>query len=122
MKLHLEQTVGKNTIVAYEDGCITVNQTKYTQSIIVPFTGPVIELGELRFEQLAIEHFEQLLKLKPELVLLGTGERQRFAHPKLVAALSQTSIGVDCMTTGAACRTFSILVGEDRHCVALLLQ
>jgi uncharacterized protein len=122
LKLHLDQNLGKNAIVAQDQTSITVNQTQFTQSIIVPFEGSIQNLGTLGFDELKPEHFDQLLPLKPELVLLGTGLKQRFAHPRLIAKLSQQNIGVESMTTAAACRTFNILVAEDRRCIALLLQ
>jgi uncharacterized protein len=122
LKLHLDQNLGKNAIVAQDQTSITVNQTQFTQGIIVPFEGPIQALGALSFDELTAEHFEQLLALKPELVLLGTGATQRFAHPRLIAKLIQQNIGVESMTTAAACRTFNILVAEDRRCFALLLQ
>ncbi len=122
MKLHLDQNLGKNAIVAQDQTSITVNQTQFTQGIIVPFEGAIQDLGALGFDELTTEHFDQLLLLKPELVLLGTGIKQRFAHPRLIAKLSQQNIGVESMTTAAACRTFNILVAEDRRCIALLLQ
>jgi uncharacterized protein len=108
--------------MAHDPGSITVNQTQFNQCIIVPFEGQVLNLGSLSFDELKPEQFEQLLQFKPELVLFGTGPKQRFAHPRLIASLSQQQIGVESMTTPAACRTFNILVAEDRRCVALLLQ
>jgi uncharacterized protein len=122
LKLHLDQNLGKNAIVAQDQTSITVNQTQFTQSIIVPFEGSIQNLGTLGFDELTPEHFDQLMPLKPELVLLGTGLKQHFAHPRLIAKLSQQNIGVESMTTAAACRTFNILVAEDRRCIALLLQ
>jgi uncharacterized protein len=122
LKLHLNQNLGKNAIVAQDHNSITVNQTQFTQSIIVPFEGEIQNLGLLVFDELKTDHFELVLRFKPELVLLGTGAKQRFAHPRLIAQLSQQNIGVEAMTTAAACRTFNILVAEDRRCIALLLQ
>ena len=73
------------------------------------------------FEALAGEHFEALLELEPELVILGTGARQRFPHPRLTVALSGARIGLEVMATGAACRTYNILMGEGRRVVAVIL-
>jgi uncharacterized protein len=54
-------------------------------------------------------------------LILGTGKLHRFAHPQLYRALSAAGIGVECMSTAAACRTFNILVAEDRKVVAAIL-
>ncbi len=122
MKLHLDRAAGKNAILAHAPGAVTVNQQTYYEAIIVPSEGLVEPLGDLRFDELSSTHFAKLHALKPELILLGTGQQQRFAHPRLYADLAAQQIAVDCMTTAAACRTFSILVGEGRRCIALLLQ
>jgi uncharacterized protein len=66
-------------------------------------------------------HFDAVLAAEPEVVLLGTGARQRFAHPRLTAALIARRIGVESMDTGAACRTYNILMTEGRKVLAALL-
>ena len=56
-----------------------------------------------------------------ELVLLGLGRRGAPAAPALRAALKAHGIGVEAMDTGAACRTYSVLLAEDRRVAAALL-
>jgi uncharacterized protein len=62
-----------------------------------------------------------VLALEPEVVLLGTGARQQFLHPSRLAPIYRAGVGVEIMTTAAACRTFNILVAEERRVVAALL-
>jgi len=57
----------------------------------------------------------------PELVLLGTGARQVFPRPELLMAFYRRGIGVEVMSTDAACRTFNVLVSDGRRVVAALL-
>ena len=56
-----------------------------------------------------------------ELVILGLGRRGAPAAPVLRAALKARGIGVEAMDTGAACRTYNVLLGEDRRVAAALL-
>jgi len=56
-----------------------------------------------------------------ELVILGLGRRGAPATPALRAALKAHGIGVEAMDTGAACRTYNVLLGEDRRVAAALL-
>lgn len=56
-----------------------------------------------------------------ELILLGLGKRGGPVAPALRAALKAHGIGVEAMDTGAACRTFSVLLAEDRRVAAALL-
>jgi uncharacterized protein len=75
------------------------------------------------FEDLTEAHFEALAAESPDVVILGTGTRQRFVHPRLVASLSARRIGVECMDNQAACRTYNILMGEGRKVIlALIIQ
>ena len=55
------------------------------------------------------------------IVVLGTGPKQRFPHPRLTAALARAGIGVEVMDMQAACRTYNILVAEERKVAAALL-
>ena len=55
------------------------------------------------------------------ILLLGTGPRQRFPHPRLTRALAAKRIGVEAMDLQAACRTYNILMAEERRVAAALL-
>ena len=120
MKLHITSTQQYQTVTAYDDTGIEINAQRFTNSLVVmpeiaPVTWPVD-----RFESLTTEHFTQIEALQPDVVILGTGGRQRFVHPKLTAALTARHIGVECMDNQAACRTYNILMAEGRR-VALAL-
>jgi uncharacterized protein len=67
------------------------------------------------------DHFERLAALQPELVIFGSGSRMRFAPPALLRPLIERRIGVECMDTAAACRTYNVLVSERRSVVAALI-
>lgn len=59
-----------------------------------------------------------LLALNPELVILGTGERQVFPPAAVMAACLTRGIGIEVMTNQAAARTFNVLASEGRKVVA----
>ena len=67
------------------------------------------------------QHQDGVRELQAEIVLLGTGPRQRFPHPRLTAALASAGIGLEVMDVQAACRTYNILVAEERKVAAALL-
>jgi uncharacterized protein len=67
------------------------------------------------------DHLIPLLDLKPELILLGTGATQRFPEPDIYYQVLRLGIGFEIMDTGAACRTYNILVAEGRRVVAGLM-
>jgi uncharacterized protein len=55
--------------------------------------------------------------LQPELVLLGTGERQRFPPADFLAAFLRRGVGIEVMDNAAAARTYDLLAGEGRRVV-----
>ncbi|HEY0879418.1 MAG TPA: Mth938-like domain-containing protein [Zeimonas sp.] len=121
MKLHSQMPAGINTFTAYGDGWFDVNGERHTGSVLVVPESAVLAWGVADFDALTQADFERLLALEPELVLLGTGSRQRFPHPGLTAPLASRQIGLEVMDTGAACRTYNILAGEGRRALAALL-
>jgi uncharacterized protein len=62
-----------------------------------------------------------MMGLKPELILIGTGSRQRFPAPELLKNLISAKIGFEIMDSQAACRTYNILVGEGRQVLLALI-
>lgn len=120
MKLHSTPTQHYQTITAYDDEGVEINATRYTHSLIVmpdiaPSAWPV-----RTFDELTAENFNQIEASSPDVVILGTGSRQRFVHPRLIASLTARRIGVESMDSQAACRTYNILMTEGRK-VALAL-
>jgi uncharacterized protein len=120
MKLHSTNTQQYQTVTSYEDNGVEINLIPFGKSLIVlpeiaPEPWPVTS-----FDALTIEHFEQINAISPDVVILGTGKRQRFVHPRLTAPLTARRIGVECMDNQAACRTYNILMTEGRK-VALAL-
>jgi uncharacterized protein len=77
---------------------------------------PWHELSELNETTLA-----PLWQGPPEIVLLGTGARHQWLHPRWVAAFAQRGVGIECMDSVAACRTYNVLAGEHRHVRLALL-
>jgi uncharacterized protein len=120
MKFHL-QTPAANVIAALGEDWIRIGETEYRQNLVVTPDAVVTGWASAGFAALTAEDFASLLEYAPEIVLLGTGAHQRFPHPRLIDALTQARIGVDAMDTRAACRTFNILIAEDRRVVAALV-
>lgn len=121
MKLHTDAPAATNRFTAYGTGFVEIDGQRHAQPLLAMPGRPVSAWDAPGFDALANVHFEALLALAPEVVLLGTGERQRFPHPRITAPLLNAGIGVEVMDTGAACRTYNILVSEGRRVLAALL-
>jgi len=120
VKLHASRPSGVNTITGYGEGYVMVNGERRSSSVVV-LPDRIEEWPAKRFDQLSTEDFTYLKNLKAEIVLLGTGPRQRFPHPRLTAELAAAGIGLEVMDLQAACRTYNILVAEERKVAAALL-
>ncbi|WLI87717.1 Mth938-like domain-containing protein [Massilia sp. R2A-15] len=121
MKLHSSSTQQYQTVTGYFDGGVEINAAPYDYSLTVMPEVPPRPWPVAAFEDLTEAHFEAIALDAPDVVILGTGERQRFIHPRLIAALSSRRIGVECMDNQAACRTYNILMGEGRKVTLALI-
>ena len=120
MKLHVSGPGSRNAITGYGEGYVLVNGQRHESSVIV-LPDQVLPWDAAEFDALSPGHFSSLKDLRAEILLLGTGPRQRFPHPRLTASLAQAGIGLEVMDLKAACRTFNILVAEERKVAAALL-
>ena len=120
MKLHATTTQQYQTVTGYEENSVEINAVQYSHSLLVlPEQAPVVWDVDA-FSSLTAEHFSKIEAMEPDVVILGTGKRQHFIHPQLIANLTARRIGVECMDNQAACRTYNILMTEGRK-VALAL-
>ena len=120
MKFHL-QLPTSNVVTGTGPGWVRVGQVEHRANMILLPDAVIEGWAPHGFDALGEADFAALLVHAPEMVLLGTGARQRFPHPRLYQALSAARVGVEVMDTRAACRTFNILVAEDRRVAAALV-
>lgn len=136
MKFNLELSVGNYHIQSYRPGQISLiliadangaktmapDQETLSQSFVITPRELMRDWPPQRFEDLNPSHFAMLTKLQPEFVLFGSGAHLRFPPPALTASLLNQGIGVEIMDTGAACRTYNVLIAEGRNVAAALLM
>jgi len=120
MKLHLDRSEVHYLITGHGPGQVKVNAEVHTRSLVV-LPDEVISGWSGVWSTLAIDDFDVIAMRAPEILLLGTGPRQRFPSPALYRGLLAARIGVEVMDTAAACRTYNILAGEGRRVAAALL-
>jgi uncharacterized protein len=121
MRFTQEPSSGINVIRAYGGGELHVNDVRYRGALILSASTVLSEPGIQKLEELIGIEAPKVLALEPELVLLGTGREQIFPPASFGAQFLRAGIGFEVMDTGAACRTFNVLVGERRRIVAMLL-
>jgi|SRR5580658_7363949 uncharacterized protein len=120
MKFTLEDGSRSNLIRSYSAQGIRIGaQLVRTSCIITPDT-LITEWPPQSFAEFTAAHAEAILALTPELVILGTGEQQHFAPAAVRELFVQRGVGLEAMQLGAACRTFNVLVQEERRVAAAL--
>jgi uncharacterized protein len=120
MKFHLTRPEGRNLITGYGQTYVAVNGERLATSVLV-LADRVMRWDVPTHEALTPSVFADLAALPVEILLLGTGSRLHFPHPSLTQPLRAAGIGVEVMDTGAACRTYNILLSEDRRVGAALI-
>lgn len=116
MKLHLTTGDG-NLFTGYGNDYVEINKNRHSGGLIVS-SNDIRPWPAACFADLNDTHFALIAAMTPELVLIGTGQRIQFPHPKLYRALTDRQIGVDIMDVSALCRTFNVLISEGRQVVA----
>jgi uncharacterized protein len=121
MQINREEGNIPNAITAYGAGEIRMRERVFRASLIATRDAVIPEWNPAPVEQLAIDDFARLLELTPDVVILGTGPRQRMPPPQLFAMFASRGIGLEVMDTGAACRTYNLLLSEFREVAIALI-
>jgi len=108
-------------IRGYGDGVITIGNQQFARSLILTRDSLMADWRPQHVAELLHDDFVPILEIRPEVLVLGTGKALTFPSPALTARLLQLGIGVEIMDTAAACRTYNILLSEQRKVVAALL-
>lgn len=144
MKLHDDVNPSLNTVTAYGEGFIEINQSRYENAIAFGPEGPVQAWPAQDATDISADLLMQACGLskavkdpmafldatdesptldpnRPEVLLVGTGERQVMLGAGVTGPLLRAGVGVECMSTGAAARTYNILMAEGRRVIAALI-
>jgi uncharacterized protein len=120
MKLHAARAEGRNLFSGYGPGYVAVNGVRYERNVIV-LADRVLDWAVSGFDDLDAAAFSALAGLSLEILILGTGAALRFPDASHFKTLRTAGIGLEVMDTSAACRTYNILLSEDRRVGAALL-
>lgn len=119
MQLEIDTTNGY-TIQSYSSKQFQIDNTRFTSSLLLTPNMLLENKLPQNFDDLKIEHLNLLDELDLQLVVIGTGENSKFAPPEILNYFGQRRLGIETMPTGAACRTYNVLVAEMRKVAALL--
>jgi len=120
VKFTLEPNSAAHLIRGYSDGEIRIGGQRVQRSCIVTAERLITDWEPASFAELSVAHLEEIFALAPELVLLGTGPNQQFPSAAVRATFTARGVGLESMQLGAACRTFNVLLQEERRVAAAL--
>jgi uncharacterized protein len=118
MRLSLDSDPRINLVRRYDAGVIVIGEQRITRPCIVTPQQLLLDWSANSIPELSESQLEPLLALRTDIVLLGAGEIQQWPGAEIRAALRTRGIALECMSLGAACRTYNILASEARSVLA----
>jgi uncharacterized protein len=121
MRLATDMDPALNYVRAYSAAEIVVGERIIRSSVVVTARELIADWPPRSLAALTEMHLAAVFALQPEVVLLGTGARQRFPEARILAVAAHAGIGIEVMDTAAACRTYNVLLAEERRVAAALI-
>lgn len=121
MKFTADRPGSAHVVREYAPGLLRIGERAIVTSVIVSPSTLLEPWRPRSMSEFTAADLDPAIAMSPEVLLIGTGPRQLFPDAAVFAALHVARIGFEIMDTGAACRTYNVLVGEDRRVVAALM-
>ena len=102
MKLHRDSTDGHYSFTGYGDDYVAINGKNHQGNLVLLPRRLIQDWTDATFDSLTQADFDFLAELKMEIMILGTGAKQRFPHPQLLQGLMRAGVGLEVMNTQAA--------------------
>ena len=120
MKFAEDHNTDQYQITGYDNDSVRINHKAFSDGFIVTPNHFVSDWKPQCYKDLSATDLTQLFELQPDVILLGTGATQIFPPKEIYLSFVKLGIGFEIMDTQAACRTFNILMSEDRNVAAAL--
>lgn len=124
MKLHLDQNAALNMITGYGADHVLINKVRHDGNLLLSpqqILAGWAPAAHADLSGLQVADLAAALELQPNILIVGTGRRQRFPPPALLQPLIEARVGFEFMDLAAACRTYNVLAGEARAVALALL-
>lgn len=113
-----EEKSERPIISSYVPGKISIGENSYETSLLITPAGEVLNWPILHLEELQEAHYREIVAYQPEIVIIGTGEIHQLPSLSIIHYFSNHDIGIEIMSTNAACRTYNVLALEGRNVLA----
>jgi len=112
---------GTLLFTGYDDGQISINRKAYPSGLCIHANAITAPWGPEKLSELTTEQLTMLMEPAPEILILGTGRQTAFPSAEILEFVSSRKIGLECMDSRSAARTYNILIEEGRTVSAALL-
>jgi uncharacterized protein len=121
MKIEIDsENSASNKIISYSDDSFTLKNKLIKSNFVISKDNLIENWSVTSYQNLALQHMDPILEWQPEVILLGTGKESGFQNYELLSYITSKNIGLEIMDTGAACRSYNLLIDEGRNVVACL--
>ena len=120
MDLTLQKNSSDKIIKNYENHMIYIDKNQYDYNIFVS-KDLIAKWPISNINKIVINDLNNIIRLNPEIIIIGTGADPILPKTEIIAKLHNKNIGIEFMSTDAACKTFNILLQEDRNVIAGLV-
>lgn len=114
MKLDFDDYGVQKTIGAYSTAGITVDGEVLTEPFVLVGDRLMTDTLPRTIAEFDAAAVQDLIEFDQNIIILGTGASQVLLGEEILRAAYERAIGVEVMTTPAACRCYNVLVAENR--------
>jgi uncharacterized protein len=118
MRLVLDSDPRIHLVRGYGGGEIHIGEQRFARPLIITPERLILDWNASSFLDLDEPQLEALFALEADVILLGAGDTQMFPSARVRASFRVHGVALECMTLGAACRTYNILASEQRPVAA----
>ena len=109
------------TIKEIDAKSIKIGDKQINHSIVLSPTKIIGKWSRKNVKKLTLDDFKNIITITPDIIILGTGKNLIFPPRELIFQMAKLDIGLEVMSTQAACRTFNLLISEYREPIAILM-
>tara|TARA_Y100001949_G_C15684547_1_gene199684 strand:- start:3 stop:428 length:426 start_codon:yes stop_codon:yes gene_type:complete len=111
---------GVNKIIAYSDNWFKLSNKVIQTNLVISKNRICKNLLTNKYQDFTLQHLDKLILWEPEIIIIGSGKTLNFPNKEWGDYVNRKNIGFEVMDTGAACRSYNLLIDEDRNVIACL--
>ena len=121
MQIKLNNTDSStNKIISYSNNCFQLSNKVVQKNIVISRNRICEDFLTDNYQEFSLQHLDKLILWQPEIIVIGSGKKLSSPNKEWADYVNKKNIGFEIMSTGAACRSYNLLIDEGRNVVACL--